>query len=87
MHLEIITPDKKVFVGEVDGVKLPGTSGSFEVLNRHASLISTLSKGEVSLRSTEELKKSAFMIEGGIVEVLDNKVTVLAEAVIEPEGA
>ncbi len=49
MYLEIITPDKKVFEGEVTGAKFPGTQGSFEVLNNHAPLISTLENGESGL--------------------------------------
>jgi len=44
MNLEILTPDKKVFEGEVNSVSLPGTMGSFEVLNHHAPLISTLGR-------------------------------------------
>jgi F-type H+-transporting ATPase subunit epsilon len=47
MHLEIITPDKKVFAGEATAVTLPGTEGQFQVLNRHAPLVSTLGKGDV----------------------------------------
>ncbi|MGB2371970.1 MAG: FoF1 ATP synthase subunit delta/epsilon, partial [Flavobacteriales bacterium] len=45
MLLELITPEKKVFQGEVNSVQLPGTNGKFEVLNNHAPIISTLTKG------------------------------------------
>jgi F-type H+-transporting ATPase subunit epsilon len=52
MHLEIITPDKKVFEGEVIGAKFPGINGAFEVLNNHAPLISTLDNGPVRIATT-----------------------------------
>jgi F-type H+-transporting ATPase subunit epsilon len=78
MYLEIITPDKKVFEGEVESAKFPGAKGEFQVLENHAPLISALSKGEVSYRKkNEEFKIS---IEGGVVEVMFNNVVVLAES-------
>ncbi len=76
MKLEIITPDKKVFEGDVEIVTLPGINGSFQVLKDHAPLVSTLAKGELIA------DKNTFKIDGGVVEVLKNKVLVLAEAVL-----
>jgi F-type H+-transporting ATPase subunit epsilon len=76
MNLEIITPDKKVFSGEVEVVTLPVTDGSFQVLKDHAALVSTLGKGIL------KADKQEFTIDGGVVEVLNNKVLVLAEAVL-----
>jgi F-type H+-transporting ATPase subunit epsilon len=76
MNLEIITPDKKVFSGEVEVVTLPGMNGSFQILKDHAAVVSTLGKG------TLMADKQAFTIDGGVVEVLNNKVLVLAEAVL-----
>ena len=81
MFLEIITPDEKVFSGEVNGVHFPGSDGAFEVLNNHAPLISTLTKGNIKIRSTG--KEENVTIDGGLVEVLNNKIIVLAEAVLE----
>ena len=81
MHLEIITPDEKVFSGEVTAVNVPGTDGAFEVLNNHAPIISTLAKGNVKIKSAGPEKN--IMIDGGLVEVLNNKIIVLAEAVLE----
>jgi F-type H+-transporting ATPase subunit epsilon len=79
MYLEIITPEKKVFAGDVDAVKLPGADGSFGILKNHAPLIATLKKGIVKI--TDNTKKiENFEINGGVVEVLNNKITVLAEA-------
>ena len=78
MFLEIITPDKKLFSGEVKAVKLPGTHGSFGVLNKHASLISSLKKGKIKVTDNQSQVQN-FEIEGGVVEVHKNKMIVLAE--------
>lgn len=78
MQLEILTPEHKVFSGKVYGVQLPGTEGSFEVLENHAPLIASLGKGKMKVikdKSTTEM----YEISGGFVEVLDNKVNVLIE--------
>ncbi|REA56007.1 ATP synthase F1 subunit epsilon [Dyadobacter luteus] len=80
MHLDIITPDKKVFNGEATAVTLPGTEGQFQILNRHAPLVSTLGKGEVVVDVSGT--KQTYTIDGGVVEVLNNKVLVLAEAIL-----
>ena len=79
MFLEIITPDQTVFQGEVTSAKFPGSKGSFEVLNNHAPIISALSEGVVSYQNDEGTTEMT--IDGGVVEVLDNKIIVLAEAV------
>ncbi len=79
MRLEIITPDRKVFEGEVTAAQFPGANGSFEVLNNHAPLIAALRAGEVTL--TGAGGRQAIRIEGGVVEVLRNNVIVLAEGV------
>jgi F-type H+-transporting ATPase subunit epsilon len=80
MFLEIITPDKKVYSGDVQAVKLPGIEGSFGVLNNHAPLIATLKKGIVKITNTTNAVEN-FEINGGVVEVLNNKIIVLAENV------
>lgn len=80
MQLTIITPDQKVFEGEVSEATFPGASGSFQVLKNHAAIVSALAKGNVSY-TTKEGKKS-HVIEGGVVEVNDNKIVLLAEKVI-----
>lgn len=80
MYLEIITPDIKAFEGEVSAVKVPGSSGTFEMLNKHANIISTLVNGEVRIKTADNENK-VFDIEGGVVEMLDNKVVILAEAI------
>jgi F-type H+-transporting ATPase subunit epsilon len=79
MTLEILTPDKKVFEGEVTAVTVPGTLGSFQILKDHAPIISTLEDGPVIIKS--KTSEETFMIKGGVVEVLKNKIIVLAEGV------
>lgn len=79
MLLEILTPDNKVFEGEVASVTLPGTLGSFEILNNHAPIISTLKDGKLVVRAAN--KSDVFLIKGGVVEALNNKVMVLAEGI------
>jgi len=80
MVLEIITPSKKVYSGQVTLVQLPGSKGSFEILNHHAPIISTLEKGRIKVIE-ESGKVLYFEVEGGIVENKDNKIIVLAESV------
>ena len=78
MNIEIINPDKTIFSGEVDLVQLPGKDGSFEILNNHAPLISVLKEGKVKV--TDKSKNTQFFeIKGGVIEVLRNKILILAE--------
>lgn len=81
MYLEIITPEQQVFEGEVHIVTFPGTDGSFQVLNNHAPMISSLAPGKIEYKN----KDGAFdvLINGGTVEVLNNKVLVLAEDIVK----
>ena len=81
MHLEIITPDKTIFEGEVDSATFPGSKGSFQVLKNHAALISSLDRGKVLYKSNNN--EQEIMVNGGVVEVLNNKIILLAEEVIE----
>ncbi|PKP53720.1 MAG: ATP synthase F1 subunit epsilon [Bacteroidetes bacterium HGW-Bacteroidetes-1] len=78
MHLEIITPDKTIFAGEVQLVQLPGLDGLFEILNNHAPMIAALGKGRIKIQD-EGKKFTFFEINGGVLEVLSNKVLVMAE--------
>ena len=78
MKLEIITPDKKLYEGTVKSAVFPGSEGSFGVLDNHAPMIATLSQGKVEL-TEENNNKVEFAVKGGVVEVLKNKVVVLAE--------
>lgn len=79
MQLEIITPDKKVYEGEVSLVRVPGSKGSFEILNSHAPIVSTLDKGTIKIRETNGTE-NFYEISGGVIEVKSNKIIVLAES-------
>ncbi len=79
MNLEIITPDKKVYSGEVTSVSVPGKLGRFEMLRNHAPIISTLLNGKVKIKDKEGVK--TFDVKGGVVENLNNKIIILAESV------
>lgn len=80
MTLEIITPDQNVFEGEVSIVTLPGKNGEFQILNDHAPLVSTLAKG--TLTYEQGGSKKSLLVDGGVIEVVNNKVLVLAEVVV-----
>ncbi|MGK6350078.1 ATP synthase F1 subunit epsilon [Parapedobacter sp. DT-150] len=81
MKLTIITPDKPVFDGNVTSVTVPGTAGSFEVLENHAPIVSTLEDGKVIIRTGKS--EEVINIIGGVVEVIHNNITVLAEGIKE----
>ena len=80
MHLEIITPDKTIFEGEVDSATFPGSKGSFQVLKNHAPMISSLDKGIVKYKINND--EQQMVVNGGVVEVLKNKIILLAEEVV-----
>lgn len=78
MTLEILTPEKKLYSGDVYGVQLPGSEGLFEVLDKHAPMVSALTTGRVKILKDKHAT-SSYQIQGGFVEVLNNRVTVLVE--------
>lgn len=78
MHLEIVTPEKNLYSGEVVLVQLPGKGGSFEILKNHAPIVSTLEKGTIKLRPLEG-DDIFFEITGGVVECKKNVISVLAD--------
>ena len=73
LQLKIVSPERIEFTGEVDSVKVPGTSGNFEILSGHAPIISTLTKGVVEYACNE------LSILGGVVEVQKNQVSLCVE--------
>ena len=81
MLLEILTPEKKLYSGEVQGVQLPGIDGLFEILDKHAPLVSALGEGKVKVLQ-KGLAPETYVIQGGFVEVINNKATVLVEGVL-----
>jgi F-type H+-transporting ATPase subunit epsilon len=91
MHLEIITPERKLLSQEVDSVTLPGVTGEFQILNHHAPIVSTLDKGAIKLSKSTSIDEKAkayfnetndkltFDIKGGVVECKENKVIILVD--------
>ncbi len=82
MKLEILTPEQKIFSGDVYGVQLPGISGLFEVLDKHAPLVSALKKGTLKILKDKN-SSTQYTIQSGFVEVLNNQATVLVEGAVE----
>lgn len=78
MQLEILTPEHKVFSGEVYGVQLPGVEGSFEILQNHAPMVAALGEGKMKVLKDKN-NHEIYQIDGGFVETLNNKTTVLLE--------
>ena len=78
MTLEIITPEKELYNGIVTSVKVPGSAGEFEILNNHASIVSSLINGNIRVinDNQEELN---FNIKSGVIEMQKNKIVILAE--------
>ena len=80
MYLEIVTPEKTAYSGDVKLVRLPGSKGSFEILKNHAPIISTLSEGQIKI-ATFNGEEKFFDVKQGVVEVRENNVVVLVENV------
>ncbi len=80
LFLEIITPSKSFYSGEVNAVTVPGTLGSFQVLQNHAPIISTLEIGAIKIEKTDKTA-GYFATSGGTVEVMKNRVRILADSV------
>ncbi|MCR5497866.1 MAG: ATP synthase F1 subunit epsilon [Paludibacteraceae bacterium] len=81
MKLEIISPDKLVFSGEVESVSLPGAAGRFTVLPRHAALISSLKAGDITYMV--DGTPTSLKVDGGFAEVKNDEISVCVENVIE----
>lgn len=82
MKLTIITPDKLAYEGEVTSVTVPGSAGSFQILKDHAAIVSTLEDGKVIIKQKDNTEQVIF-IKGGVVEVKDNNIIVLAEGIAQ----
>ncbi len=78
MQVNFLTPDYVVYEGESIGVNVPGEKGSFEILNNHAAIISSITKGEVRIK-TDQKNILKYTVSEGIVEVKDNKIVILTE--------
>ncbi len=75
LHLNVISPDKEIFKGEVNSVTLPGTIGSFTILPQHAPVVSSLASGRLAY-VTPDGEEHTLDIKGGFIEMNSNKVSV-----------
>ena len=82
MELIVLTPEKEIFQGNIDSVKVPGANGQFEVLKGHAPIVSSLVTGPVRILSADGNKK-VFNIAKGFIEVLGEEVSLLVQGVEE----
>jgi len=78
MQLLILTPGKEVYNGEVQSVKVPGTTGQFEVLNGHAPIVSSLEMGDIRVIDSAG-ETMNFSIQKGFIEVINNEVAILVQ--------
>ncbi len=82
MNLVVLSPDKEIFSGAVKSVQVPGEDGSFQMLENHAAIVSSLAKGVVNVVKANG-EKLSFNVDGGFVEMLDNEVSLLVSGVKE----
>ncbi len=80
MKLEILTPEKSLFSGDVVSVKVPGSKGSFEILKQHAPIISSLERNAEIRVITPDNQTLMFPCNGGVIEVLNDTISILTEA-------
>ena len=92
MYIDIVSPETTLFSGEIQSITVPGTKGSFQILNQHAPIVSTLTKGKVKIQGelnlSEEVREKIvlendghyyFPINSGVIEIRNNKIVLLAE--------
>ena len=78
MFLQIISPTKTIFEGKVSSVKVPGDEGEFEMLNKHAAIVSSLTKGIIRVKKQDK-QIEKFEIKSGIIEMQKNNIILLIE--------
>jgi F-type H+-transporting ATPase subunit epsilon len=92
MYIDIVSPETTLFSGEIQSITVPGTKGSFQILNQHAPIVSTLTKGKVKIQGelnlSEEVREKIILendghyylpINSGVIEIRNNKIVLLAE--------
>jgi len=82
MLLVALTPEKELFNDQISSVKVPGTTGQFEILNGHAPIVAALGEGEVRILDNEG-NKTTFNIKKGFIEVINNEVSLLIQSLAE----
>lgn len=82
MQLDIVTPEKNIFSGEINSLTVPTTTGEITILPGHINLLTEIAPGELIIRN----KKTHYMgISGGFLEVRNNKITILADFAVSSE--
>lgn len=79
MKLEVSTPEKILFSGDVRAVQCPGRDGLFQVLDHHAPMITILAKGRIKYETKDNPSPMFIEVHRGVVQVLDNRVTILTD--------
>ncbi len=82
MNILVLTPEKEIYNGEIQSVKVPGVNGQFEILNNHAPIVSALVAGEVRIIENSG-NRTSFTIEQGFIEMLNNEISLLVQGVVE----
>jgi len=85
-HLSVLTPERTVFDGAVEYVQVPGTEGYLGVLAHHASLVTAMATGTLTVRKSGGAEER-WQVSGGFFEVSNNDATVLADALSPASGA
>ncbi len=80
LNISVLTPDRTIFEGNIQSVKVPGVLGEFQVLKNHAPIVSALDKGKVTVKKADG-EVLSFLIEKGFIEVLNNEVSLLVQGV------
>jgi F-type H+-transporting ATPase subunit epsilon len=83
IKLEIVTPSKTAYSGAINSISVPGTSGAFQVLYNHAPILSSFEIGVIKISDSNN-NELIFATSGGTIEVLDNKILILAESLEKP---
>lgn len=83
MHLSVVTPERTLVDTEVTEVYAPGTVGELGVLPDHITFLGTLGTGEIRYRT--QSGSGRLLMSGGVVEVIDNRITILADQAVSPE--
>lgn len=84
IKLEIVTPSKTAFSGAINSISIPGTSGAFQVLYNHAPILSSFEIGVIKISDSNN-NELIFATSGGTIEVLENKILILAESLERPK--
>ena len=84
LNLQIISPEKTLYNDEIDLCILPGIEGDFGVLKKHMPFLTTLRTGIAYIYKNNTLTEK-LLVNGGVVEVLENKCTILSEDIVKSD--